>query len=473
MRAFWRSSFSGLQPAHRATEPRRCGDAHGAGSRGLRGAARRRAAPSRRPTAAALDVLSTKEGGRDRAARPHADDRGLGTRPCSRRGPACGRRAIRPAARDPSRAADPATAGPSATRARGRAAGRRLPARHPLARVPREPLPARPPGREPGVEGIRRRGDRSPRQHLRRPEGLREHALQPALRPAVRAGRTRSAVAREAPASVLAGLGGRRRARRSSATRWAATACSTCSARASPTQSVTGRRTRRRTGCCYERAASNPAYLEAGRPRASRRRSQSRRVGGRAGTWDRRRARAPSRRRCCSWPEAPTTSRGTRRRERARCSWARRVRIRYLLTFLDGSHNVGGADPRARPRRRPYSEALRAFPFMHYEDRRVGLGAVQQHPAALRHGVPRGPPQGRAPTRRRILDLVPRGSDGVYAVERDGRPKSDYTSREGFSPGRPPAHARAPRRRGSRRAVHGHGAARAAVSARTRTAHTT
>ena len=43
--------------------------------------------------------------------------------------------------------------------------------------------------REPGEQGIRRGVDRSQGQHLRRPEGLRQHALQPAVRSAVRAER--------------------------------------------------------------------------------------------------------------------------------------------------------------------------------------------------------------------------------------------------------------------------------------------
>ena len=33
-----------------------------------------------------------------------------------------------------------------------------------------------------------------------------------------------------------------------------------------------------------------------------------------------------------------------------------------------------------------------------------------------------------------FLDLVPRGSDGVYSVERDGRHKPDYTYWKGFRP---------------------------------------
>ena len=32
------------------------------------------------------------------------------------------------------------------------------------------------------------------------------------------------------------------------------------------------------------------------------------------------------------------------------------------------------------------------------------------------------------------LDVVPRGADGVYSVERDGRPKPDHTYWKGFKP---------------------------------------
>ena len=106
-------------------------------------------------------------------------------------GPAGGRRVPHRRARSLARR-HPPRQGRARRGARGR--GRRVSARHPLARVPRQPLPAQPSRREPGVEGIRRRVDRSPRQHLRRPEGVREHPVQPSLRPAVRAGRARSAV---------------------------------------------------------------------------------------------------------------------------------------------------------------------------------------------------------------------------------------------------------------------------------------
>ena len=113
--------------------------------------------------------------------------------------------------------------------ARCRAARRRR-ARFPLVIVshgyPGQPLPDEPSRREPGQQGLRRGVDRSSRQHLRRPEGVRQHALQPAVRPAVRA--ERDGPARRRRIGQLAG-GPRRRVahRRSSATRWAATAWST------------------------------------------------------------------------------------------------------------------------------------------------------------------------------------------------------------------------------------------------------
>jgi hypothetical protein len=32
------------------------------------------------------------------------------------------------------------------------------------------------------------------------------------------------------------------------------------------------------------------------------------------------------------------------------------------------------------------------------------------------------------------LDVVPRGSDGVYSVDRDGKPRPDFTYWKGFKP---------------------------------------
>jgi len=103
---------------------------------------------------------------------------------------------------------------------------------------------------------------------------------------------------------------------------------------------------------------------------------------------------------------------------------------RYLLTFLGGSHNVAAPIP-APAEAWAYSDALRAFPFMHYEDGvwdSVRSNNILQHFATVFlsiHLKGEGDKQG-------YLDLVPKGSDGVYSVERDGTPKPDYTYWKGF-----------------------------------------
>jgi predicted dienelactone hydrolase len=103
---------------------------------------------------------------------------------------------------------------------------------------------------------------------------------------------------------------------------------------------------------------------------------------------------------------------------------------RYLLTFLHGSHNVGAPIP-APAEAYAYSEALKAFPFMHYADPvwdSVRSNNILQHFATVFLSVQlKGEPDAQA-----FLDLVPRGSDGVYSVERDGRQKPDYTYWKGF-----------------------------------------
>ena len=103
---------------------------------------------------------------------------------------------------------------------------------------------------------------------------------------------------------------------------------------------------------------------------------------------------------------------------------------RYLLTFLHGSHNVGAPIP-APAEAYPYSATLNAFPFMHYADPvwdSVRSNNVLQHFATVFLSIYlKGEREAQA-----FLDLVPRGSDGVYSVERDGRQKPDYTYWKGF-----------------------------------------
>ena len=103
---------------------------------------------------------------------------------------------------------------------------------------------------------------------------------------------------------------------------------------------------------------------------------------------------------------------------------------RYLLTFLNGSHNVAAPIP-APAEAWAYSDALKAFPFMHYEDGvwdSVRSNNILQHFATAFLAIHlRGETDKQA-----YLDLVPRGSEGKYSVERDGTPKPDCTYWKGF-----------------------------------------
>lgn len=103
---------------------------------------------------------------------------------------------------------------------------------------------------------------------------------------------------------------------------------------------------------------------------------------------------------------------------------------RYLLTFLNGSHNVAAPIP-APAEAYAYSEALKAFPFMHYADPvwdSVRSNNILQHFAtAFLSLYLKGQREMQA-----YLDVVPRGSDAVYSVDADGRPKPDYTYWKGF-----------------------------------------
>lgn len=105
---------------------------------------------------------------------------------------------------------------------------------------------------------------------------------------------------------------------------------------------------------------------------------------------------------------------------------------RYLLTFLHGSHNVGAPMP-APAEAYPYSEALKLFPFMHYADGvwdAVRSNNILQHFATVFLSIHLKGERDMQP----FLDVIPRGIDGVYSVERDGRQKPDYTYWKGFKP---------------------------------------
>lgn len=103
---------------------------------------------------------------------------------------------------------------------------------------------------------------------------------------------------------------------------------------------------------------------------------------------------------------------------------------RYLLTFLNGSHNVAAPIP-APAEAYAYSERLKAFPFMHYADPvwdSVRSNNILQHFATVFLSIQL---KGRTDLQP-FLDVVPRGSDGVYSVDVAGSPKADYTYWKGF-----------------------------------------
>ena len=106
---------------------------------------------------------------------------------------------------------------------------------------------------------------------------------------------------------------------------------------------------------------------------------------------------------------------------------------RYLLTFLNAGHNAGAPIP-APAESYAYSEALRLYPFAHYADPvwdTVRMNNILQHFAtAFLDRFLKGDA-----TRQAYLDLIPRGKDGVFAVDRDGRPTPAHTYWKGFTRG--------------------------------------
>ena len=194
--------------------------------------------------------------------------------------------------------------------------------------------------RKPRQQGLRRRLDRSQGQHLRRPEAICEHALQPRPRPAVRTQRDRAA--RQARLGQLSERPRRRRAGPgSSATRWAATACVNVigGGYSKASETLAGAPPNR---LLAERGAVEPGVPEDDRP-ADQGRDRDRAVGHAGRILGRRRARRASRRRCCSSPAASTMWPGTRR-GRGR-SIRRAVNAdRYLLTFVNAESQRRRAD---------------------------------------------------------------------------------------------------------------------------------
>lgn len=106
---------------------------------------------------------------------------------------------------------------------------------------------------------------------------------------------------------------------------------------------------------------------------------------------------------------------------------------RYLLTFLNAGHNAGAPIP-APAETYTASDASRASPFLHYADPvwdTTRMNNILDHFATAfldRYVKDDGGKQS-------FLDLVPRGQDAVFAVDRDGKTTAAHTYWKGFKRG--------------------------------------
>jgi predicted dienelactone hydrolase len=179
----------------------------------------------------------------------------------------------------------------------------------------------------------------------------------------------------------------------------------------------------------YERAAANPTFTKRADPRIKAAIAIAP-YGGASGTFDADGLRAISTPVLFVSGSADDIV-GYEKGVRALFEGAPRAE-RYLLTFLNGAHNVAAPIP-APAESWAYSEALKMFPFMHYEDGiwdSVRSSNILQHFATAFLSIHlKGEMDKRA-----YLDVVPRGADAVYSVDRDGQPKPDYTYWKGFKP---------------------------------------
>lgn len=179
----------------------------------------------------------------------------------------------------------------------------------------------------------------------------------------------------------------------------------------------------------YERAASNPAFAKRADPRIKAAIAIAP-YGGAAGAWD------PNSLQAITTPVlfvAGSADDIVGYEKGVRALFLGTIRSdRYLLTFLNGSHNVAAPIP-APTEAWGYSDALKAFPFMHYEDGvwdSVRSNNILQHFATAFLSIHL---KGEA-DKQAYLDVVPRGSEAVYSVDRDGKPRPDFTYWKGFKP---------------------------------------
>ena len=106
---------------------------------------------------------------------------------------------------------------------------------------------------------------------------------------------------------------------------------------------------------------------------------------------------------------------------------------RYLLTFINANHNAAAPYPAPRE---SYVNADPSRPnaYAHYADAvwdTVRMNNIFQHFATAYFGVHL---KGEA-DKQAYLDVIPNGKDGVFAVDRDGKPTAKHTYWKGFKRG--------------------------------------
>ena len=102
---------------------------------------------------------------------------------------------------------------------------------------------------------------------------------------------------------------------------------------------------------------------------------------------------------------------------------------RYLLTFIGANHNAGAPIP--APEETYVGRGAGPPGFLHYADPvwdTARMNNILDHFATAYFGLLL---KGEA-DKQAYLDLIPNGKDGVYAVDKDGKPTAEYTYWKGF-----------------------------------------
>ena len=103
---------------------------------------------------------------------------------------------------------------------------------------------------------------------------------------------------------------------------------------------------------------------------------------------------------------------------------------RYLLTFINANHNA--AAPYPAPLESYTTEPQRSF--SHYADPvwdTVRMNNIFHHFATAYFGLHLN----GETDKQSYLDVVPNGKEGVYAMDRDGKPAPSHTYWKGFKRG--------------------------------------